>query len=194
MTRADRPVVLIVEDEPAVAEGYELLLQDDYQVEIATGGREALKTVDDDVDVVLLDRMMPELSGKEVLDEIRARELDCRVAMVTAVEPDFDIVEMGFDAYVTKPPTRDRLHDTVERLLERATLDDELREYYSLLARQSMLETEKPAEALEASDNYADLVSRIEAKSEAVKASLGEMSSDTDFVGAVREITDDEGS
>lgn len=190
MTESEQPVVLIVEDEPDVAETYQRWLRSDYDVRIASTGSEALDQLDDTIDVVLLDRMMPGMSGAEVLDEIRDRDVGCRVAMVTAVDPDFDIIAMGFDEYVTKPPTSDELCASVERLVERATLDDELQEYYSLVARRSALQSEKAVEELEASNEYSDLLDRIEAKRQAVGASLGDMASDTDFVGAVREIVD----
>lgn len=188
MANSDRPAVLIVEDELDVAETYERWLQSEYDVHVAANGHEAFEQLDETINVVLLDRMMPGMSGAEVLTEIRDRGIDCRVAMVTAVDPDFDIIEMGFDEYVTKPPERDELRATVERLVDRATLDDELQEYYSLVARRSALQAEKPVDELETSDEYATLVDRIEAKREDVDASLGDMASDTDFVGAVREI------
>ncbi|WP_247730465.1 response regulator [Halovivax limisalsi] len=188
MTGTDPPVVAIVEDEPAVAESYELWLDGEYEIRRAHDGAEALEVVDDDVDVVLLDRMMPEYSGAEVLQELRERGIDCRVAMVTAVEPDFDVVEMGFDAYVTKPPTREGLRETVSKLLSRASASDELREYHSLMERRSALEAEKTAEALDESEEYAELLERIESKRADVDDGLGDMDDEVDFVGAVREI------
>jgi len=63
MTDQEQPVVLIAEDEQTIAEGYELWLSDQYEVRLTADGQEALDAVDDTVDVVLLDRMMPELSG-----------------------------------------------------------------------------------------------------------------------------------
>jgi DNA-binding response OmpR family regulator len=193
MGESDTPVVLVVEDEPDVAETYRRWLQSTYDVRVAVDGAEALSVVDDTVDVVLLDRMMPEMSGAEVLREIRDRGVDCRVAMVSAVDPDFDVIEMGFDEYVTKPPVRDELFDTIEGLLERADLDDDLQEYYSLVARRSALETEKTQSELAASDEYDDLVARIDQYREIVDEDLGDMASDTEFVGAVREIMNDQG-
>lgn len=192
MSTGGSPVVLIVEDEPDVAETYERWLQSSYDVRLAVNGTEALDQIDESVDVVLLDRMMPEVSGGEVLAEIRNRGLDCRVAMVTAVDPDFDIIEMGFDEYVVKPPERDELVSTIERLLERATLSSEFQEFYSLVARRSALQVEKSADELAASDEYAALVEKIEAIRETVDADLGDMASDTEFVGAVREIIADD--
>ncbi|USZ71674.1 response regulator [Natronosalvus halobius] len=191
MTDADAPVVLIVEDEPDVAESYELWLAGRYEIRRAHDGEDALDVVDDTVDVVLLDRMMPKLSGEQVLREIRERGIDCRVAMVTAVEPDFDVVEMGFDAYITKPPERADLIGTIDQLLERATLDGALQEYHSLLARKGALESEKPLAELEASDEYRNLLDRIDAKQAEIDGGLGDMSSDIDFVSAIRELADD---
>lgn len=184
------PVVAIVEDEPAVAESYELWLRDRYEIRRASDGLEALEVIDDTVDVVLLDRMMPELSGREVLQELRSREVDCRVAMLTAVEPDFDVVEMGFDAYVTKPPERTELIETIERLLERATVDEELQAYHSLAARRGALEAEKTPEELEASEEYGDLLERIDDQAAAVDEGLGDMGDSIDFVSAVRTLAE----
>jgi DNA-binding response OmpR family regulator len=192
MASAGPPIILIVEDEPDVAETYERWLQSTYDVRVAASGAEALELLDETIGVVLLDRMMPEMSGGEVLTEIRDRKFDCRVAMVTAVNPDFDVIEMRFDAYVTKPPERDELLATVDRLLDRASLDVEFQELYSLVARRSALQAEKTDTELAASDEYAGLVERIEFKRKTVDADLGDLASDTEFIGAVREIMDDE--
>ncbi len=110
--------ILFVDDEPALADGHAAQLTEDYDVETAYDGDEALAVVDDGVDVVFLDRRMPGRSGGEVLEEIRDRELDCRVVMLTGVEPDVDVVEMGYDEYVVKPIDEDVLRDTVDRMLE----------------------------------------------------------------------------
>ena len=192
MSENGPPTVLVVEDEPDVAETYRRWLQSAYDVRLAADGEAAMAAVDDAVDVVLLDRMMPEMSGGEVLREIRDRGIDCRVAMVTAVDPDFDVIEMGFDAYVTKPPDREELFETIDRLVDRADLDGDLQEYYSLVARRSALETEKTDAELAESDQYDDLLDRIDDARSAADDDLGDMGSDTEFVGAVREIMDDE--
>jgi DNA-binding response OmpR family regulator len=188
MTDGEPPVVLIAEDERSVAEGYELWLSADYEIRLAADGREALDEVDDSVDVVLLDRMMPELSGGQVLREIRERDIDCKVAMVTAVEPDFDVIEMGFDAYITKPPDRDELVETIETLLDRATVSEALQEYHSLLARKAAIQDQKLDQELEGNEAYQQLLEEIEAKREAVDEDIGDMESDIEFVSAVREI------
>ncbi|MFW6437281.1 MAG: response regulator [Halococcoides sp.] len=189
----DRPVVLIAEDEDAVAEGYELWLGEAYDLRRAADGQAAIEMVDDSVDVVLLDRMMPERSGKEVLETIRERDVNVQVAMVTAVEPDFDIVEMGFDAYVTKPPDREELIATIERLLDREEAGEQLQTYESLMARKGALEAQKTDAELEASDAYRDLLEKIERAEREVDDTLGDLSEEVDFVSAVREVTEEAG-
>ena len=188
------PVVLIVEDEPDVAETYRLWLEDTYTVRVAGNGNEGLDALDGSVAVVLLDRMMPGLSGGEVLEQIREQGLDCRVAMVTAVEPDFDILEMGFDAYLSKPVKSDQIRDTVENLLERSEYDSLLQEYYSLVEKQATLEATKTSVELEDSDEYDDLTARIDDLRDELSEMLGGIEDDDDFIATVRELNDAENS
>ncbi|QLH83907.1 HalX domain-containing protein [Halosimplex pelagicum] len=190
MSGSETPVVLIVEDEPDVAETYNLWLADDYEVRMAGSGDEGLAELDDEVDVVLLDRMMPGLSGDEVLERIRERGLDCRVAMVTAVEPDFDILEMGFDAYLCKPIRSQQLHDTVENLLERSTYDDMLQEYYSLVEKQATLEATKSSAELADNEEYLELRERVDELKEGLSDTLGGIDDDEDFIATLRGLSD----
>ena len=154
--------VLIVEDEPQVAELYESYLEDDYDVSAAHTAEAALATIDGSFDTVLLDRRLPDRPGSEVLAAIRDRGLDCRVAMVTAVEPDVDIVEMGFDLYLVKPATYDDIRDVVDRLETRAGYDETLQETAALVSKRAVLEAERTAAELESSPEYRDLVSEID--------------------------------
>ncbi|WP_096393254.1 HalX domain-containing protein [Halorubrum trapanicum] len=159
------PLVLVVEDEPDLADLYAAWLGDEYRVRTAYGGREALDQLDeadDEVDAILLDRRMPGLSGDEVLTAVRDRGIDCRVAMVTAVEPDFDILEMGFDDYLVKPVTSETLRETVEGLLRRGEYDSEVQELFSLTSKKAMLESEKSASDLADNEEYQRLTERIE--------------------------------
>ena len=189
MSGSEPPVVLIVEDEPDVAETYNLWLQDEYEVRMAESGSEALEMLDESVDVVLLDRMMPGLSGDEVLERIRGGESNCRVAMVTAVEPDFDILEMGFDSYLTKPIRSDELHETVSNLLERSTYDGLLQEYYSLVEKQATLEATKSHAELAESDEYQQLSARVDDLNDELSETLGGVEDDEDFIATLRELS-----
>ena len=156
------PVVLVAEDEPDLADLYAAWLGDSYRVRTAYGGHEALELLDDDVDAILLDRRMPGLSGDEVLVSVREQGIDCRVAMVTAVEPDFDILEMGFDDYLVKPVTKEALHECVEGLLRRGGYDSGVQELFSLTSKKTILESEKSASELADNEEYQDLTDRIE--------------------------------
>src|SRR6056297_33223 len=139
MTAGDLPTVLVVDDEPDVADAYAAQLSAEYHVETAYSGGEALEKLTPAVDVVLLDRRMPGVSGDDVLEEIREMGIECRVAMVTAVDPDFDIIEMEFDDYVIKPVSRDDLFDTIERLLVCAEYETKIKKYYSLSTKYATL-------------------------------------------------------
>ena len=190
MSDPDEPVVLLVEDEPDVAETYEIWLSQEFTVRTAADGDEALERLDERVDVVLLDRMMPGLSGDEVLDRIREQELGCRVAMVTAVEPDFDILEMGFDAYLSKPVDSEQLRSTVRNLLERATYDDLLQEYFALVETQATLEATKSRAELADSTEYSRLNEDIDAIRDELAATLGGIEDDEDFIATIRGLSD----
>ena len=192
MSESDPPVVLIVEDEPDVAETYKLWLQGEYEVRMAQNGDEGLELLDETVDVVLLDRMMPGLSGDEVLSQIRERELGCRVAMVTAVEPDFDILEMGFDAYLSKPIRSKQLHETVTNLLERSAYDSMLQQYYALVEKQATLEATKSSAELAESDQYEELTEEIAEMKGGLSDTLGGIEDDDDFIATLRGLGTDE--
>jgi len=186
MSDADTPVVLIVEDEPDVAETYRLWLDGDYDVRMTHSGDEGLDELDGGVDVVLLDRMMPGLSGDEVLARIRAGDSACRVAMVTAVEPDFDVLEMGFDAYLCKPVKSDQLFETVENLLERSAYDDLLQEYYSLVEKRTTLEATKSSTELAGNEEYERLEGRVDELESDLSETLGNVESNEDFIATLR--------
>ncbi|TQQ83337.1 response regulator [Halonotius terrestris] len=170
MVEADSPRILVVEDEPDLADLYATWLRTDYDVDTAYGGPEALDALGPATDVALLDRRMPEMPGDEVLAEIRERDLDCRVAMVTAVEPDFDIIEMPFDSYLVKPLAKQGLENTVADLLSRESYDEPVQELITLLSKRKLLEGEKDPYALEDSDAYQDLLDDIETLRETVDA------------------------
>jgi len=103
---------------------------------------------------------MPGLSGSEVLERIREAGYDCRVAMVTAVDPDFDIVDMPFDDYVPKPVDRETLQEVIERLLNIDQYDRRMGELYAVDRTIATLETDAPRPRLEDDDRYADLLDR----------------------------------
>jgi DNA-binding response OmpR family regulator len=189
MSGTEPATVLVVDDEPDVADAYAAQLDGEYDVSTAYGGEKALDTLDESVDVVLLDRRMPGVSGDEVLERIRDRGLECRVAMVTAVDPDFDIIDMPFDDYVIKPVSRDELFGTVERLLTAAEYESKLRSYYSLAAKHATLLGNKPESELAESEAFASLESEMEGLQSDLDATVSEFD-DEDFEAAFRDLDD----
>jgi DNA-binding response OmpR family regulator len=172
--------VLVVEDEAELAELFAEWLSEEYEVRVATGGEEALDRADADVDVVLLDRLMPGISGDEVLERIRDRDLSVRVAMVTAVEPDFDVLEMGFDDYVVKPLFREDVRRLVRGLLERNEYDRHLSALFALASKLAALESHKTEEELDESEEYTRLKADVERTRDRV-AELESDMSESDF-------------
>lgn len=157
----ESPSILIVEDEPDLAILYAEWLAGEYDVETATHGTDALEAIDDTIDIVLLDRRMPGLSGETVLETIRERSLDCQMAMVTAIEPDFDIVELGFDDYLVKPVSQDELTGVIEQLCIRATYDEQLQELFMLASKKALLDERKTEAERQSSQEYAELTDRL---------------------------------
>lgn len=99
--------VLVVDDEKLIVKGIRFSLeQDDYEVDCAYDGEEAVAKVEDnDYDIILLDIMLPKLSGLEVCQRIREFSL-VPIIMLTAKGDDMDKImglEYGADDYVTKP-------------------------------------------------------------------------------------------
>ena len=185
----DQSTVLVVDDEPAVTDLYEHWLSE-YVVYVANSGTEALSILDEqaeEIDVVLLDRKMPGMSGDSVLSEIRDEQFPCRVAIITAVNPDYDIIDMEFDDYVTKPVNKGVLCEVVEDLYARAEYADTLTRYYSLVAKHAALKSERPTDELEASEEFADLEAEIHELKQRLDEAL-ELSDHREFQYVLREI------
>jgi DNA-binding response OmpR family regulator len=173
------PTVLIVDDDRDLADLYAAWLDDRYDVRTAYGGEEALETFRRErhaIDAVLLDRRMPDLHGDMVLVSVRDAGFDCPVALVTAVDPDFDVLGRGFDDYVRKPASRETLLATVEGLLELESYDALARELSAKRVRRNVLRVEKSETELAASEAFAGLereIARLERRLERVRDRAG---------------------
>ncbi|OLZ41331.1 HoxA transcriptional regulator [Natrinema saccharevitans] len=185
---SDGPSVLVVDDEARLADLFAAWLQTDWTVETAYDGEEALSKMSDSVEVVLLDRRMPGLSGDEVLEQIRGDGYDSRVVMVTAVDPDFDIIEMGFDDYLVKPVSKDELLDMVEDVAGRSDYESDIQEYYALVSKKALLESEKADRELADNEEYQDLRDRVDRLEKRVDETVSGMSTHDDFVGAFQDL------
>jgi DNA-binding response OmpR family regulator len=165
---------LVVDDEKEVADAYALRLQGHCEVEAVYTGRAALSAVaESTVDVVLLDRHMPDMSGDEVLAELDERAFEGRVVMVTAVDPGFDVLEMPFDDYLCKPVDREDLRAAVDH--QRTVLAYEtLGDYFSAASKLAVLERETSAERRRDHDGYARVVRRAATLERRARRLLGD--------------------
>ncbi|QLH79031.1 response regulator [Halosimplex rubrum] len=162
------PTVLVVDDNRVIADTYAAFLADEYAVEAVYDGEAALDALGPAVEVVLLDRRMPGLSGDEVLARIEERALDCRVVMVTAVDPTVDVVDLPFDEYVVKPVGRPELVAVVEEMRRRATYDDALRRFLALASKKATLEANHGEAELADSEAYRRVEERLAAERESI--------------------------
>jgi two-component system response regulator RegX3 len=123
------PRILIVEDEESLADSVRYNLErEGYLVEVAADGREAIERFrSQSPSLVILDLMLPEISGLDVCKAIRA-ESDVPIIMVTAKDSEADKVtglELGADDYVTKPFSVRELVSRVRAHLRRAGMRGE---------------------------------------------------------------------
>ena len=170
------PTILIVEDDAELADLYASWLGTRWSVTTVYGGDEALEEITESLSVVLLDRRMPDRSGDDLIDIVRERNSSARIAMVTAVEPGFDIVEMGFDDYLLKPVTEYELVGAVEDLLLRSAYDAQMREFYALASKRALLEQETSPQERAESDEYDDLLSQLRSTRRVVDETLSKLS------------------
>ncbi|WP_327051910.1 response regulator transcription factor [Halomicrococcus gelatinilyticus] len=172
----DTVTVLVVDDEKEVADAYALRLRGYCDVETAYGGREALSIVDEStVDVVLLDRHMPGLSGDDVLAELADRGFDGRVVMVTAVDPDFGVLELPFDDYLCKPVDREDVRATVDQQ-RRVLAYEVLGEYFSVESKRAVVESETSAVRRREHEAYSEIAERASRLEERARRLLDDAS------------------
>jgi DNA-binding response OmpR family regulator len=119
--------VLIVDDERNIVTALEYLLQKNgYEVRVAETGEDALAQLDSfSPDLVLLDVMMPKVSGYEVCQRVRSRPewRGIKVVMLSAKGREVEVskgMSLGADLYVTKPFSNTELVATIGRLLSGA--------------------------------------------------------------------------
>lgn len=156
-------VVLVADDNDRISTMHTAWLEDEYTVRTARDGEEALRHLDTDIGVVVLDRRMPGLSGGEVLDWIRSQRYDIRVVMVTSEEPTPDVLDMAFDEYLTKPVLKGELKAAVADLFERREYSAQLQEYLSLRSKQAIFEVMNSSDTHAETAEYEQLQNRIEA-------------------------------
>jgi CheY-like chemotaxis protein len=136
--REDTHHVFIVDDEADMVRLYERYLEGSFRVSTETHAPRAVQRIDESVDVVLLDRRMPELSGAELLGILREEGFQGQIAIVTSISQDPEIEGEPFDEYVTKPVGEQELQTIVSQLVERQHFQQLSDEYFDLKTRKKL--------------------------------------------------------
>lgn len=106
--------VLFVDDEPAILDIYELLCGSKYNVITAENGKEALETFGPHIDLAVIEREIPEVSGDDVVQLLRTEGYQTPIAFVSTLDPGPDIT-VEYDEYLTKPIENGELRAVIER-------------------------------------------------------------------------------
>jgi DNA-binding NtrC family response regulator len=129
-TTPEKGRVLVVDDELDIREGLDTLLtMEGYSVDLAPNGTEGLRKIESRAyDMVLLDLMMPDRSGMDVLRDVRERDRETPIFMITAygsVEAAVDALKLGANDYFSKPWDNEKLLIEIERMISKRRLEYE---------------------------------------------------------------------
>ncbi len=134
LPEASKGRILVIDDEADIRESLEALLtyEGDYLVEMAVNATEGLKKLESgNYDLVLLDLMMPDRSGMEVLIEVRQRDQETPIFMITAygsLEVAVQALKHGANDYFSKPWDNEKLLIEIERMIAKRRLETENRQ------------------------------------------------------------------
>ena len=140
----DAPVkkghILVIDDEADIRESLETLLAlEGYAVDLAPSGGEGLRALEArGYDLVLLDLMMPDRSGMEVLREVRERDQETPIFLITAygsVEAAVEALKSGANDYFSKPWDNEKLLIEIDRMIAARRLEHENRQLRNTLKR-----------------------------------------------------------
>jgi len=125
---ADKNSILICDDEPDIVSLVQRFLQiDDFDILTCSNGKEALKSLEEkynEIVLILLDVMMPGMSGFEVLRTIKSKETYKEIKVILFTVKSFKEDkekgnDLGADGYITKPFSGNELRDYVKKILNR---------------------------------------------------------------------------
>lgn len=156
--------ILVIEDEASLAQLYSHHLGEKHDVEVETTGKQGIASVTPDTDLIFLDRKLGDITGDEVIEEVRRSETDCQIIMVTAVDPEFDIIEMDIEGYINKPVDKQDLLDAAKQAFLLEEYEELVEEFYKLRQKRATLSANFSSTTLQQADDerYTWLMDRLE--------------------------------
>ena len=133
--------VMIVEDEESLAQLYDHKLNDDFETIVANNAAEALKKLGPEYSYLVLDRRLPGMSGDKILEYLRDQAYDVSVIIVSAIDPDQDVIEHPYDEYLTKSVAGDELLDAINRVEKKNRLVALFQQYIRKAQTLALLES-----------------------------------------------------
>lgn len=127
--------ILIIEDDPAIVTGLQESLQaEHFEVLVESDGEQGFRTAKkENIDLILLDLMLPSKNGQEICRDLRAAGVNTPILMLTSKSDEMDKIigfELGADDYVTKPFSIRELQARIKALLRRKSeVTKDLEEY-----------------------------------------------------------------
>jgi len=129
--------ILLIEDDPAIQRGLkDTLEQDHYQVVVESDGELGYnRALAETFDLLILDLMLPSMTGQNICRELRRQGIKTPILMLTSRDDEIDKVlgfEMGADDYVTKPFSILELQARIRALLRRTAAENAGKDHYTL--------------------------------------------------------------
>lgn len=170
--------ILIVEDDPSLLTVYKDFLKDKYTVETAKNKKEALNKISENINIVLLDRRLPEHKGSEVLEVMRENpKFDAKIAMLTGIAPNSDILDLPVDEYKTKPIDYSGMQDLVRTLLLQKKFELTSKRFFRLNSKRSALKEADKADT----EAYNQVNQQVDKCLDNINTILDEINNDSIF-------------
>ncbi len=163
MNRDDRSTILVVDDEHGVRQSFNMVLKDEYNVLLAGTGAEMIEIfTKNSVDLILLDILLPDGNGLDLLANLKETDPNVEIIMVTAVndvQAAVKAIKLGAYEYIIKPFVVDEVLTVIKRAFEKRSLKKEV------AYLRNALERYQPFEAMVGQDKKMrkifDLISTI---------------------------------
>lgn len=174
MVRQTNSVVLIIEDDGTLANDYASWLPE-YTVLIATDTDAVYDQLENDVDIVLLDRGFSETPSEEILSSILAHGINCQIGLLSAANTTNNVLHLDVDEHIPRPVNREEFRATVARLDDRHDVMQLVETYLTLVDRKRSFERRKDPSALEDDSHYKQLLGELVARRQQISSLLSQL-------------------